>query len=77
MSERTRQGSRSDTAAQSPVSAGSMYMAMTIASRETYRMQGNVVQHVNRSKSGTYYVSDWYNCDSTVASYVNGKRVQD
>lgn len=39
------------------------------------------VQHVNcRFKSQSsgipteveYYVSDWYNCDSTVASYGNG-----
>ena len=31
------------------------------------------VQHVNRKLDGTYYVSDWFNSDSTVASFENGK----
>lgn len=34
------------------------------------------VQHVNYNvKTGTYYVSDWFNCDSTVASYDCGVKV--
>lgn len=35
-------------------------------------MEQGVVQHVNKSSDGCYSVSDWYDCDSTVASYNNG-----
>lgn len=34
---------------------------------------GGCVQHVNKRDNGTYYVSDWFDSDSTVASFVNGK----
>lgn len=33
------------------------------------------VQHVNRTLQGTYYVSDWFNSDSTVASFYNGREL--
>jgi len=33
------------------------------------------VQHVNKTIQGIYYVSDWFNCDSTIASYVNGEQI--
>ena len=33
-------------------------------------------QHVNHQvKSDDYYVSDWYNCDSTTDSYENGIKI--
>jgi hypothetical protein len=30
-------------------------------------------QHVNRRLDGSYYTSDWYNADSTVVTYENGR----
>lgn len=30
-------------------------------------------QHVNRRADGSYYISDWFDSDSTVASYENGR----
>ena len=34
----------------------------------------NVIQHVNYTVKGDcFYVSDWFDCDSTVESYVNGE----
>lgn len=33
------------------------------------------VQHVNKTSSGKFYVSDWYDCDCTVVSYENGKEL--
>lgn len=32
-------------------------------------------QHVNKSKDGEFYVSDWFNCDSTRATYEDGRRI--
>jgi hypothetical protein len=32
-----------------------------------------VVQHVNQREDGSYEVSDWYDSDTTVFSYVNGE----
>lgn len=33
-------------------------------------------QHVNRrGVDGSLYVSDWYDCDSTIASYSSGRRL--
>lgn len=31
------------------------------------------VQHVNKTSDGYYVISDWYDADSTVASYENGR----
>ncbi len=31
------------------------------------------VQHVERTEDGGYRISDWYDCDNTVASYENGR----
>lgn len=33
------------------------------------------VQHVNKTLSGAYYVSDWYD-GSTVASFENGRQLR-
>lgn len=31
------------------------------------------VQHIERTESGDYRISDWYDCDNTVASFENGR----
>lgn len=42
---------------------------------EAYEASKNgYVQHVNKSPSGAYYLSDWYDA-STVASFENGRRL--
>jgi len=46
------------------------------ACNQAYKESKNgYVQHVNRTKDGAYYVSDWYNSDSTVASFENGRKL--
>ena len=35
-----------------------------------------VVQHVNKTIRGDYYVSDWFCDGSTIASYENGKKLE-
>jgi len=44
------------------------------ARAEAHRIskEERVVQHVNKKQDGTYYVSDWYDSDSTVISFSNG-----
>lgn len=38
--------------------------------------ENGYTQHVNYSvQSDYYYVSDWYDCDSTIASYYNGQQI--
>jgi hypothetical protein len=36
-----------------------------------------VVQHVNQISDNTYEISDWYDADSTVASFENGKELNE
>ena len=36
-----------------------------------------VAQHVNEIRPGIYKVEDWYDADTTVASYENGKRLDE
>jgi hypothetical protein len=37
--------------------------------------EDRITLHVNRRKNRSYYVSDWYDCDSTVATYSNGDKI--
>lgn len=34
----------------------------------------HAAQYVNRRLDGSFYTSDWYNCDSTLVCYSNGMR---
>lgn len=50
-----------------------LHEAITKAKLES--MQG-YVQHVNLTNGGkSYIVSDWYDSDTTVASYENGRKL--
>lgn len=53
-------------------SGQSLEDAKRVAARES-KDCGGCVQHVNKREDGSYYVSDWFDSDSTIASYVNGK----
>lgn len=44
--------------------------------KEISKSQG-VVQHINKDPDGSHHVSDWYDDDSTVASYNKGKPVNE
>ena len=47
-----------------------------IAEAKAISKEEGCVQHVNFIASkNTWYVDDWYNCDSTDCSFVNGERV--
>ena len=52
-------------------------MSLEQAKREALRIskKEGVVQHVNTIKNGRYEVSDWYDSDTTVASYENGRQI--
>lgn len=41
--------------------------------RAKTRSAAGFTQHVNKRSDGTYYISDWYDADSTVASFENGR----
>jgi hypothetical protein len=43
--------------------------------RAKTRSQAGHVVHVNKRPDGTYYLSDWYDADTTVASYENGRGI--
>lgn len=49
-------------------------MTLEEAKKEAQRIsqEEGVTQHVNQYRDGTYYITDWYNCDTTVCSYTNG-----
>jgi len=36
-----------------------------------------VVQHVNEIRPGVYRIEDWYDADTTVASYENGRSLDE
>ncbi len=50
---------------------------LTACRKARENSKGGYVQHVNRviatDGSNYYVVSDWYDCDHTVASFENGK----
>jgi len=45
----------------------------SLKARANQESKNGYVQHVNKRPDGSYYISDWYDSDETVASYENGR----
>lgn len=46
--------------------------ARETSEKESCVQHVNIQMNVRGTEDFSYYVSDWYNCDSTVASFENG-----